>query len=246
MTKKILGILTVATVLILAGCKQDMDNTTLNPYLYDYVPLDIGHSVIYDVDSISYSFVNGGTQQVTTSYYQLMYQVYDTFYTSAPTTNYGIYIWKRTDTTQPFQLWQEQYCWQTRNTYEDVENDLHFLKLVFPPINGVNWQGNQYLPANDTVMDTYFPYAGWNYTYTSVNVPQTFNNVHFDSTLTVMQDSNQNLINDLVSVESYARHVGMIYKKWEIINKQSISSTWANPDSANGFRIIMTFHSYTP
>jgi hypothetical protein len=157
-------------------------------------------------------------------------------------------IYKRTDTTQPWAStpYQAWYCFETQSTYEDVENDLHFVKLVFPPVTGVNWQGNEYLPTTDTIADVYQPYFGWTYTYTAVNVPATINNMRFDSTLTVLQDSNQNLVTDEISTETYARHVGLIYKRFELITKQSISSTWANPDSADGFRIIMQIHSYTP
>jgi hypothetical protein len=59
-----------ASLLVLAGCKQDMDNTKLSPYLYDYAPVNTGHYVIYDVDSIVFRFVNPDSQFVDTVHYQ--------------------------------------------------------------------------------------------------------------------------------------------------------------------------------
>lgn len=246
MTKKRVPYIILALLLFAAGCKQDTDNTTLNPYYYDYAPINVGHSIVYDVDSILFSYETGGSQVVNDKRYQLMYQVYDTMLDQG-IVKQGLLIWKRPDSTQPFtvadRMW---YCWQSRNTFEQVEDDLHFIKLVFPPVQGITWQGNEYLPASDTIPDVYQPYSGWSYTITSANVPAVINGIRLDSTVTVLQDSNQNLINDVVSTETYARHIGLVYKKWEVITKQGISSTWANPDSANGFRLIMQLHSYTP
>ncbi len=247
MIRKIPCALFIFAMLIMAGCKQDVDTTKLSPYLYDYAPVNVGHSVTYDVDSVSFNYLVGDTQKVDTVHYQLKEVIIDTFYDVMNRVNYGIAVYKRYDTTQPFPIsYQAWYCLESRTTYEKFENDLHFVKLVFPPVVGVNWQGNQYLPANDTVADTYQPYAGWTYTYTTVNAPATVNGSHFDSTVVVTEINNQNLINDALSRETYARHVGLIYKEFEIIDKQDVTSGWTYPNQANGFRIRMRIHSYTP
>jgi hypothetical protein len=102
------------------------------------------------------------------------------------------------------------------------------------------------LPANDTIPDTYQVYAGWTFTYTSVNAPATVNGHFFDSTAVVSEVNNQNLINDVLCSETYARHVGLVYRQWEVINKQDPTSSWAYPNQAVGFRILTWFHSYTP
>ena len=248
MIKNIFVALLVSAVLILAGCKQDTDNTKLAPYLYDYIPVNVGHSVTYDVDSVEFNYIQGDTQIVDTFHYQLKVVILDTFYDQG-LLKYGIATYKRTDTTQPFPSSAYQASWSTINhntAYWLDENDLLFVKFVFPPIIGVNWQGNEYLPANDTIADTYQPYAGWTYTFTSVNSPATVNNIHFDSTAVVTEINSQNLINDALSRETYARHIGLIYKEWEIITKQDVNSSWDYPNQANGFRIRMRVHSYTP
>lgn len=237
----------LSALLILAGCKQDMDNTKLAPYLYDYAPVNVGHSIVYDVDSVEFNYIQGNTQIVDTFHYQIKELVSDTFYDVNGKVNYRLEIYKRTDTTQPFTtVYQAYYALQLKSSYERVENDLHFVKLVFPPLMNENWQGNEYIPANDTVADTYQPYAGWTYKYTSVNAPATINGLHFDSTVVVTGINEQNLINDALSRETYARHVGLIYKEWEVLTKQDVTSGWDYPNQANGFRIRMRIHSYTP
>ena len=248
MIKKILGTIFVSAILLLAGCKQDVDTTKLSPYLYDYTPVNVGHTVIYDVDSVRFNYLNGDTQQVDTFHYQLKLVVQDTFLDVNSKVNFRMETWKRVDTTQPFIIDHAWYCFTTRNTFEIVENDLHFIKFVFPPVMGANWQGNEYLPANDTVADTYRPYAGWTYTVTSVNAPTTVNNMRFDSTVVITEINTEprDKVYGALSRNTYARHIGLIYKEWEVINKQSVRSTYEYPDSANGFRIRMRIHSYTP
>jgi hypothetical protein len=248
MIRKIAGIIIISALLILAGCKQDKDNTTLSPYYYDYAPVNVGHTVIYDVDSVRFNYLLGDSQQVDTFHYQLKVLVQDTFYDVNGKVNYRMETYKRIDTTQPFVIDHAWYCLETRNTFEIVEFDLHFIKLVFPPIRGANWQGNSYLPANDTVADTYQPYAGWTYTFTSVNVPAIVNGMRFDSTAIVTEINTEpnDKVYGALSRNTYARHIGLIYREWEILDKQDIQSSYDYPNQTNGFRIRMRIHSYTP
>ena len=237
----------IVSLLILAGCKQDIDSTKLSPYLYDYAPVNTGHYVIYDVDSIRYKFVQPDSQYVDTIHYQIKELVQDTFYDNLGKISYRLEISKRYDTMQPLDVVDRAwYSYLSRNTYEKNEDDLRFIKLIFPPINGETWKGNSYLPASDTTTDTYQAYANWTYTYSAVNLPKAVNGNAFDSALVVTEVDNQNLIDKKLSRETYARHVGLIYKEWEIINKQDVTSSWDAPYKANGFRIRMRIHSYHP
>ncbi len=237
----------LAALLALAGCKQDMDNTILSDYLYDYAPVNKGHYVIYDVDSIVYNFVQPSIQNVDTIRYQVKELIADTFYDNLSRVSYRLELYRRPNSSVAFsdidRVW---YSYISKNTYERVEDDLRFIKLVFPPITGQTWSGNQYLPATDTTKDVYQAYAGWTYTYTSVNVPTTVNGQSFDSTLVVTGVNNENLVDKKLSRETYARHVGLIYKEWEKINKQDVTSSWDAPYKANGFRIRMRINSYHP
>ena len=247
MIKRVLLILMSASLLIMAGCKQDMDSTKLSPYLYDYAPVNTGHYVVYDVDSIVFRFVNPDSQYVDTIHYQIKELVQDTFYDNLGKLSYRLEISKRYDTTQSLNVVDRAwYSYISRNTYEKNEDDLRFIKLVFPPIVGQTWKGNSYLPASDTTSDTYQIYANWTYAYTAVNQPLSINGQHFDSTLVVTEVDNENLIDRKLSRATYARHVGLIYKEWEILNKQDVASTWDNPYKANGFRIRQMIHSYNP
>jgi len=94
---------------------------------------------------------------------------------------------------------------------EKVEENIRYIKLVFPVKEGKSWDGNAY-----NTLGT------WNYTYTDVDVPLIINNNTFDSTLTVLQLDNPLLISYEHSEEQYARGVGMIYKQYTFLDYQNI------------------------
>ena len=238
-------LLIVLIVCTLAACNQDSDNVKLSDFLYDYAPVNTGHYVIYDVDSIAYNFVSP-FQNVDTVHYQIKEVVQDTFYDNLGKMSYRLEEYKRSDSTTVFNAIDPNawYSYLSKNTYEKVEFDFRFIKLVFPPIIGNTWKGNQYLPTSDTISDVYQIYAGWDYTYTAVNIPTTINGLHFDSTLVATGVNRENKVDKKLSRETYARHIGLIYKEWEILNKQDVNSSWDAPNQVNGFRIRMRVNSY--
>ncbi|MBS1618340.1 MAG: hypothetical protein JST76_07470 [Bacteroidetes bacterium] len=244
MTRRVSYSLIIAALLALAGCKQDTDKMTLSPMLYDYAPQHVGHYLIYDVDSITYSY-SDPVQTVDTVHYQIQELISDSFYDNLGNVAYRIEVSKRYDTISSLSVVDRAwYSFRTRNTYEKVEDDLHFIKLVFPPVNGITWNGNSYLPASDTTSDIYQTYAGWTYTYSEVNSPKAINGLGFDSALVVTEVNEENLINKKLSRETYALHVGLMYKEWEVINKQDVSASWNTPNKATGFRIRWRLHAY--
>jgi hypothetical protein len=244
MIKRVSLVSLIATILILAGCKQDKDSTTLSPYLYDYAPVYTGHYVLYDVDSVVFSYTDP-VQTADTIHYQIQEFIQDTFYDNLGKVSYRIEVSKRYDTLMPLDVVNRAwYSSLSRNTYEKNEDDFRFIKLIFPPINGQTWNGNSYLPVVDTSSGIYKAYVGWVYTYSDVNLPKTVNGLPFDSTLVVTEINEENKIDKKLSREIYARHVGLIYKEWEIINKQDVNSSWDAPYKATGFRIRQRVHAY--
>src|SRR4051812_387123 len=104
MIKRVLFASIIAILLVLAGCKQDKDLTTLSPFLYDYAPVNVGHYVIYDVDSIVFRFAAPDSQHVDTVHYQIKELIQDTFYDNLGHLSYRIEVSKRYDTLSPLDV----------------------------------------------------------------------------------------------------------------------------------------------
>ena len=234
----------IVLLLAMICCKKETDEFTID-YQVAYVPTATGHWVVYDVDSIRYNFIDPSTQQVDTIRYQQRETITDTFYDNLGRIAQRLELARRPNSSAAWVLDRVWYSVKTGTTYEKVENDLRFLKLVFPPYKDITWKGNQYIPASDTGNQAYKIYAGWNYKITEVNVPATFNGLLFDSTLTVTQVDEENLIDKKRSVEQFAKGVGLIYKEWILLNKQDVISPWSNPYKANGAKVFMRINSHS-
>lgn len=233
----------------LYACKDKSDDYTIN-YEYDYMPVDSGHYIIYNVDSILYASQktgNGGgfIQKNDTARYQLMEFYAGAYYDSMQDiVKYRIEYYKR---KTPNDLWQQDRVWwatKTVTNFQRQEDDLKFIKLLFPPREGTTWNGTTFIPKTGQ-----FEYLeNWNFKMTEVNSAKTYGGFNFDKTLVVthVDIGKDNLITNQLSRETYAKGVGIVYKEWDMIEKQDVLSNWDNPQNSNGFRIRMEVSDYFP
>lgn len=208
-------------------------------YKYDYYPLETGHYVVYDVDSI---VIDDFTQTTDTFRYQKKYVIDSTFTDNIGRAAYKLIRYQRGDPTQGWTLTDVWYVVRTETTLEVNEENQRFVKLLFPPDEGQTWNGNQYIDSVDANWYLWHPSA-WEYTISEVDKPAIINGFQFDSTLTVTQQSDSTLIEKVISVEKYAKHVGMIYKYFSALEKNGdITRPWSNPES--GFILVFSISEY--
>ncbi len=95
--------------------------------------------------------------------------------------------------------------------------------MIFPVASGQAWNGNAYNSLGEQ-----------DYQYGNVNVPYSVNGLNFDSTATVLQDDivpDSNLVQVRIEEEMFAKHVGLIYKRYRNVGKLPDP---AYPDSVLG------------
>ena len=93
-----------------------------------------------------------------------------------------------------------------------MEENVRYIKLTFPTQNNQKWNGN----ALNTI-------GTYTYEYKSVDTKKTVNGNVFDSTLTINQIVDSNLIEKKYQVEVYAKNVGMIYKRFVDVQDKGIT-----------------------
>ena len=185
------------------SCKKDTGTTP--DVGYSYFPNTVGRYVVYDVDSVVYDdFLqdtlyykfrikekaesvyadNSGRPTIRLERYRKMYDA-NKSYDSIP--------WTLKD------IWAEN---RTATAAEKVEENIRYVKLIFPVEKGATWNGN-----------SFNTFSEWKYKYTTVDKPAVYGNLNFDSTVFVTQTDYQDLIQKKYYVEVYARNVGMIYKE---------------------------------
>ncbi len=201
---------------------------------FNYQPLEIGKFVTYELDTVIYRTQTGGDCQfaIDSSFSYLREEVVDIFVDNTGKENFIIERYTRKNLTDP---WEVADVWNTAmsdSQVERVEENLRFIKMVFPVTEGVSWNGNSFFQDTSVIIggEVIEFYQHWSneYQYGTVDVPEEINGITFDSVATVIQSApSENKINHRSSIEKYARGVGLVYKEMLILDTQCCIS----PDS---------------
>jgi len=218
-----------AIILGLYSCKKD------DPYRvdvgYNYYPNKVGSWIIYDVDSIVWDDFNAPNIDIDTFTYQIKEVNESIFLDNEGRESMRIERYKRSNATMPWVIKDVWYGNKTASKVERVEENIKYIRLVFPVKDESLWDGNS------TNM-----YKEWDYQYSDVNLPVTIGGISFDSTLVVNQrDENLGIIYDYFQ-EIYAAGTGLVYKIAIHLEQDIVDPTWVNPQKGYDYR--MTVNSY--
>lgn len=198
--KKFLPILFIG--LLLASCSKDEENSPVD-LGYDYFPVKIGHFIEYAVDSIAY---DSEGDHDTSSYF--VKEVIDSEILDAlDETAYRIERYKKDSLEQEWELADIWSSKRTANNAQRVEEDKRYIRLVFPVTNSAQWDGN----ALNTEKE-------WTHQYTSIGGNETYDDLSFSNTVTVVQRDFQTLIEDEYAYEVYAPNVGLLEKYFRVLS----------------------------
>lgn len=203
---KDLFIISVLLVLmIFSGCSKE--KIIQIDYKYDYYPMEVGKSWTYSLDSTLYSDLFPGGKETRSWLYRET--VESVFVDNEGRDAYRIERHVRKTANDPWSAITVWYAVPGENNVERLEDNLRFIKFVFPAREGSSWDGNAYIHADDTLEF----YAGWNYVIESIDQPVTFDNFNFDMASTVLEVDDENKLERRYSTARYARGVGMYYRK---------------------------------
>jgi hypothetical protein len=242
--KKIFAIalVTLFVVTVIYSCKKESE--TFNGLsLLDYYPLQAGKSYIYRLDStVTFNF----NERLIIKSYQAKDSIESTFLDNEGRLSYRIFRYLRdTSGTRPWQYSNTFFATPSSKQVEYVENNLRFIKLNLPLVQGNSWAGNNYI--NTKTENTYLD--GWEYEYQDINNSYRVLNKTYDNTITVFQqdeftpdgpfDPTLDYQQRNYSVEVYAKGVGLIYKDF-------LHWAWQKPkyeDGSYGVRLSLISHN---
>ena len=185
----------ITSITLILGCKKS--NSESVKYYYNYFPLEIGAWIEYDVVDIIHSELGSDTAE-----YQLKEIAAEEFLDNEGRLTYRIERYWRDDSNANWSVKDVWYSNVTRTTAEKVEENMRFTKLIFPINISKYWDGNAYNNLEE-----------WEYYYDSLHKPKLINNLSFDSTITVIQRDNENVVEYQKVKEIYATDIGLIYKR---------------------------------
>lgn len=217
MYKKILLAVFLAAVLFSACKKQTEEYKSAE--LSDYMPLQTGKYIIYQLDSFRYV---PQTLRPLTITYQVKLEVDSLITDNLGRPAYRIYRYLRNTPADAWAIDGTYMAINTGTSMEYVENNLRFIKLKLPIAQDYTWKGNSFINTTaDTAAFNFRYLDGWDYTYDSLGAPLTLGAVNLDNTIKVAQrdevignpgdPGSYTEIN--YGAEYYAKGIGMVYKR---------------------------------
>ncbi len=186
----------ILLLIIIASCKSK--ETPPAEMFYSYAPNEIGSWIEYEVEEVFHSSLGKDT-----IHYFLIEKITNDFIDNEGRLTLKIErSWK--DSLQGTYITKDIWFGnKTKTTYEKVEENQRFTKLIFPISTSQKWDGNAFNNLTN-----------WEYTYTDLHVEKTINNLLFDSTITVKQIDNINPFQHQVASEIFANNIGMVHKEY--------------------------------
>ncbi len=194
--------------IVVSSCHKENTNPEQFFTGKSYFPLETGNEIIYQITEIN---IDKASAIYDTTVYQIKERVDSVFTDASGKTAYRIERYYRSDSTVQWvikDVWSAQV---NELNAQKVEENLRYIKLVFPAEMGQVWDGNAYNDLDEQ-----------DYQIVSTNVPGTINEMVFDSVLTVEQQNEESLISKKYAVEKFANGIGLVYKEITDLYSQSM------------------------
>ncbi len=214
----------LACLFLLASCETTPDDYQTDPG-YEYFPLEVGKYAVYEVDSTI--FDPTGDTMVFSSKTQVKEEVVDTISDNNGETLYKIERYQRQADTLPWQVSKVFTASIQDNKAILTEDNLRFIKLVFPARKNAAWNGHVHFNPSLIVTvagESLEMFKGWAYKIEDIIEQDSVGNLAFDDVLTVREANNENLIELRRSNVKYARGIGLIYRELWILDTQCIEA----------------------
>jgi hypothetical protein len=210
------------------SCKHDIETYT-SEALPDYLPLAVGKTIIYQLDSTVFTEF-GRSEEMHR--YQEKQEVTAQFNDNQGRASYRINRYLRD--TAGARAWQAAGTFvitPTEKTVEVVENNLRTVRLALPLKLDFSWRGNQYLPFApysafyDFRSDTNFDLSDWDFYYEKVAETAVLNGQTLEDVITIKHIDEETTSNSDIfltgktySEDKYAKGIGLVYQElimWE-------------------------------
>jgi hypothetical protein len=183
-------------LLVVVGCTPD--EQPVGDIGKAYIPLQVGDFQIYDIDETNYFPL----EDPENLHYQLKTEVVDSFANNAGGHTYVVHRSRRDSESD---IWTYAESWSVRVTDIEAivnENNISFVKIVFPAALGKKWNGNAYNSSEED-----------EYEITIVHQPYQLGDIQFENTITVDQENRVDLLFNDRRFEVYAKDIGLIYRE---------------------------------
>ncbi|MFZ4634922.1 MAG: hypothetical protein ACOYNO_12005 [Saprospiraceae bacterium] len=223
---RVLFVLALGCFLFLSSCADRVTGTAdlIDPTAqHPYFPLETGRFIEYQVDSVVFDFAPGGGSLRDSSTTFVREMVGDTITDNNGEVLYRIERYERADAFAPWTFKRVETAARTTTQAIRTENNLRFLKLIFPLDRRTEWNGNLWIDADreiEVAGERIRPYSNWLYEVDSIDQVNVIGPFVFDSVLTVSEVQDVNAIEYRFSRAKYAKGVGLVWREQWILDSQ--------------------------
>ena len=189
----------VGTLITANSCKKDTIQLP-EPSYREYFNDAVGSYIIYACDSIIYDDFN---QTIDTNSFLIKEYFQSTFVDNSGRNAIRVERWKKPVDSMNWFLKDVWTLVKTEVQVEKVEEDVRFIKLVFPVRESLQWNINALNSLDARTV-----------AYSKVHEAFSTDSMQFDSTITVENTDPVNLVSEYRNTEVFAKNAGMIYKKF--------------------------------
>jgi len=215
--KLLITLFSTLAVVVILSCSKETQPVDESTFGYDFFPITKGKSWIYASDSIIYD--NGGTKIDTFSSF-IKEEVGDSF---VDETGITVYKLNRFFKRNANDIWSRTNTW---TTYTDktrairTEENLKFIKLVFPLKKGLRWDGNVFLDEDikiDVAGESIEAYKNWKHKIEEIDENFNFNGTDVKSVRVNLVDD-ASIIDRRKVTEYYGQGIGLLKKEMIILD----------------------------
>jgi len=193
-------------ILCASSCSKQKDETAIE-YGYNYFPIDTAKNYVYTIDSISY---NSNTKTVDTFKFILKTKFEESFIDTNGNKIWRLKRFAKYKNTIEFIETQNHFVQFSNNQYIYTENNLAYLKAIFPLKNNLNWNGNLYNSLIRIKSEINF-----------YNQDFLINDTTFLKSTKINEEISEDFIFDIERFSVYQNNIGLVYFKNKNIETQT-------------------------
>jgi hypothetical protein len=199
---------------ILLSCESETITVDDIPTGKEYYPLTIGNSWEYEYDSIVYDASLGRVDTLSGLIHEELSESIDN----------SRYVINRSWRKDMEDSWTETDRWvlvEEEHRIIKIEENLPFIKLVFPLSFGLVWEGNSLFEESTSITvagETLIPYFNWNYEVIADDQVYSQQGISAENVMHILQVNDTTNLELRFSEEFYAPNIGLVEKKLSILD----------------------------
>lgn len=243
MFKKLIisSLLIFSTVVFFSSCGEESKTLDRELFGFEYFPLEVGKFWVYRFDE---TLVRNQGGMLDQSVRFVKEEISDMFVDAVGDTVYTLQISQSETLDGNFQVTDVWTSKLDENVVQRVEENLRFVKLIFPFNVGTTWEGNLFdeLTFVNVAEESVWVYKDWgDYEVVAKGISLQVEGENYEEVASVEQADFTSEIERRYAIEHYAPGVGLIKKEMVILDTQCTcpGETWIEKAEA-GFTLTQT------